>query len=148
MKLTRHQRNELMETIAHLCVGLSIFMKGIDKFEHHHTLISLMLVLAGLMVIVFSIYNKKIESTLGQIKYYIFGIEGIVMALIGYSYFKDGYHLLHYAYYVVSVLFFIAIPVTYFLHKSRKKKEASKTDLNDSKNNGIVNSIASQEEKI
>jgi len=83
MKRTKHQRNELMEMIAHLCVGLSIFMKGIDKFEHHHTLIGLMLVLAGLMVLAFSIYHKKIESTLGKIKYYIFGIESIVMALIG-----------------------------------------------------------------
>jgi len=42
-------------------------------------------------------------------------------------------------------MFLIAIPVTYFLHESRKKKEASKTDLSDSTNNGIVNSIASKE---
>ena len=145
MKRTKHQRNELMEMIAHLCVGLSIFMKGIDKFEHHHTLIGLMLVLAGLMVLAFSIYHKKIESTLGKIKYYIFGIESIAMALIGYSCYQNGSHLLHYAYYMVSIMFLIAIPVTYFLHESRKKKEASKTDLSDSTNNGIVNSIASKE---
>lgn len=148
MKLTKHQRNETMEMIAHLCVGLSILMKGIDKFEHHHTLIGLLLVLAALIAIVFSIYHKKIEFNLGHIKYYIFGIEGVAMAFVGYSYYQDGSHLLHYAYYLVSILFFIAIPVTYYVQKSRKRKESLKMELSNSTSNGIVNSIASQEEKI
>lgn len=148
MELTKHQRNETLEMIAHLCVGLSILMKGFDKFEHHHTLIGFILVLAALIAIVFSIYHKKIESNLGHIKYYIFGIEGIVMAFVGYSYYQDGSHLLHYACYIVSIIFFIAIPVTYNIQKSRKRKESLKMESSDSTSNGIVNSIASQEEKI
>jgi len=129
MKLTKHRRNELMQTIAHLCVGLSILMKGIDKFEHHHTLIGSILVLASLIAIAFSIYHKRIESTLGQVKYYILGIEGTAMAFVGYSYYQDGSHLLHYAYYLVSILFFIAIPVSHYLHKSKKKERIHKNGI-------------------
>ena len=143
--LKKHLRNDKMEMIAHLCAGLSIFAKGIDKFEHHHTFVGFALVFTGLIAIVFSIYHKKIESTLGNIKYYIFGIEGVAMAFVGYSYYKDGSHLLHYAYYIVSILFFIAIPVVYYMHQSKKRKESSKAELDGQTENGIVNSIASKE---
>lgn len=148
MKLTKHQRNELLEKIAHLCIGLSILAKGIDKFEHHHILIGLFLVLVGLLAFVFSIYHKKIEAFLGQIKYFILGMEGVATALAGYSYYQDGSHLLHYAYYLASIMSFIAIPVIYYLNKSQKKKELLGTAVNNFTNSGTVNSIASQEEKI
>lgn len=146
--LNKHHKNYKMEMIAHLCVGLSILMKGIDKFEHNHFLVGSILVITGAVAFIFSIYNKKIESALGEIKYYIFGIEGIAMAFVGYSYYKDGSNLIHYAYFLVSILFFIAIPVVYYIHKLREKRESSQIELDNQTENGIANSIASKEEII
>jgi hypothetical protein len=146
-KNVTNKKNKIFELIGHICVGLSIFIKGIDKIDHHHSFVGSILILAGLLVIVFSIKHKKIERYIGHIKYFILGIEGVVMALIGYSYYQDGSHLVHYAYYLTSVLFFIAIPVSYFLHESKKRKELFKIDVGSKENNGALNSIASKQEK-
>jgi uncharacterized membrane protein HdeD (DUF308 family) len=117
--ITKHKKSELLELIGHLCVGLSIFMKGLDKLDHHHTVIGIALLFIGLLVIIFSINHKKIEPFLGHIKNVIWGIEGIVMAIIGYTYYLEGTHLLHYAYFLTSILFFCAIPLTYFMQKRK-----------------------------
>jgi hypothetical protein len=142
----KQKRHEILELVGHICVGLSVFMKGIDKFEHHHVLIGWLLLILGLMILGFSAFNKKIEFILGRIKYFILGIEGFVMLFIGYSYYQDGSHLIHYAYYLTAILFFTAIPVIYFLHKNEEAKKL-KIDTGEPVNEGAGNSIASQEEK-
>lgn len=142
-QINKHRRNELMEMIAHLCVGLSILMKGIDKAEHH-LFIGSILIIAGLLVFVFSIKHKTIEHRFGNIKYFVFGVESVVMSLIGYSYYQDGANLLPYAYFLVSVMFIAAILVTYFMHDSKAKKENRKIASSEE---GILNTIATNDEK-
>ena len=142
----KHRRNEFFELIGHLCVGLSILMKGIDKVEHH-PFIGGVLIFAGLLVIVFSIKHNKIESKFGKIKYFVFGVESVVMALIGYSYYQDGSNLIHYAYFIVALMFIAAIPTTYFLHDSQAKKETQKIATSEESKEGILNTIAPNSEK-
>ncbi|MDP3582105.1 MAG: hypothetical protein Q8S39_09210 [Ignavibacteria bacterium] len=121
-------------------------MKGIDKVEHH-PFIGGVLIFAGLLVIVFSIKHNKIESKFGKIKYFVFGVESVVMALIGYSYYQDRSNLLHYAYFIVSLMFIAAIPISYFLHDSQSKKVSRKIVSPEESKEGILNSIAPNSEK-
>jgi hypothetical protein len=121
----RHKKSEILELIGHFCVGLSIFMKGIDKIEHEHVAVGIILLFAGLLVFAFSLNHEKVESRLGNIKYVIWGVEGVVMGLVGYSYYQDGTHLLHYAYFFVAIMYICVIPFHYYMQSS-KKKDSSK----------------------
>jgi hypothetical membrane protein len=118
-------------------------MKGVDKLEHPgKELIAAVLILIGLLVIIFSLLHKRFESNLDHIKLYIFGAEGIVMALVGYSYMQEGTHTIHFAYYATSVLFFAAI---YFYPKIKvaQEKKLIEIDHATSPSGEQTNSIAS-----
>ena len=118
MTIDKQKKNEVMEMIAHLCVGLSILMKGIDKLDHHgKELVGIFFIAAAAGILIGSIFHKKYEQRLGSFKYFIFGTEMIVMALLGYVQMKDGSHLLYYFSFGVSVLFIIPI-VKYSINPS------------------------------
>jgi hypothetical protein len=121
--IAKAKRNEIMELIGHLCVGLSVLMKGIDKLEHPgKEFIAVVLIIVGLAVIAFSVVHKKYEKRLGHIRPYILATEGIVMAFVGYSYMTDGSHTVHYAYFFTSVLFFWA---SYFCFRRKTAKKGA-----------------------
>ena len=144
----KEKRNEIFEMIGHLCVGLSILMKGLDKIEHPgKELIAVILILLGLLVIVFSLLRKRFESILNHIKLYIFGAEGVVMALVGYSYMQEGTHTIHYAYFLTSILFFAAIYFYPKIKASNEKKQSVVTPV-VTQADGKTNSIASEEKNI
>lgn len=146
MKLSKHQRTELLETIAHICVGLSIFMKGIDKLEHHgKELVGIFFLVCGMAILAGSIYHKKYEQKFGALKYLIYATESLVMAVLGYVYMTDGSKLIHYFCFGVSVLFILPIIVLHRRNKS--KKESVSAELPEAYM-GEVNSIASKEEII
>lgn len=137
----------MLELIAHLCVGLSVLMKGIDKLEHPgKELIAAVLIISGIVVLVGSFAHKKIEPRIGKFKLYIFGIESLVMALLGYSYMMGGSRLMFYFYYLVAVLFIIVIFIHVMYVIPKEKREKVSQSLVE--NQGDVNSIASKEEKI
>ena len=146
MNSKKEKRNEMMEMIAHLCVGLSISMKGLDKLEHPgKEFIGLILILAGIVVLVGSFSHKKLEPWIGNFKLYIFGIESLVMGFLGYSYMVSGSRLMFYFYYLASFLFIIAmgIHIFYVIPKEKKNRVADTETEKEEKSN----SIASHEEK-
>ena len=143
------KRNAILEMIGHLCVGLSILMKGVDKFEHPgKELMASLLILAGVVVVAGSFLHKKLEPVIGNFKLYIFGIESLVLAILGYTYMIGGSRLMFYFYYLASALFIVAamIHLFYVMPKEKKKKNLPVNGGNETR--GEVNSIASQEEKI
>jgi hypothetical protein len=144
--IDKHKKNEILEMIAHLCVGLSIFMKGIDKLGHHgKELAGIFFLAASLAILAGTIFHKKYEQKLGSLKYLVFISESLVMAILGYVQMMDGTHLLHYFSFGVSALFVIPIVLLWRQNKKKREQEAKPEKV---KFVGEANSIASQEEKF
>jgi hypothetical protein len=148
MMSIKEKRSKIRELIAHLCVGLSILFKGIDKFEHPGKELSAsFLVLAGVVILAGSLLHQKLEPRMGKFKIYIFCIESLVMAVLGYTYMVGGSHLMFYFYYLVSILFVVAALFHLNNLKSKEKNQKMKSANPESPSAGEDNSIASQEEK-
>ncbi len=147
MNNKKEKRNKMLELIAHLCVGLSVLMKGIDKIEHPgKELVGALLIFIGIVILVGSFIHEKLEHIIGHFKLYIFGLESIVLILLGYSYMVGGSRLMFYFYYLAGLMFIAAIFIhlKYVIPKEKREKAA----IVVMENQGDVNSIASQEEKI
>ncbi len=140
MKIDKHKRNEILEQIAHICVGLSVLMKGIDKFDHPgKELFAVLLVLISVIVLAGAFLQKTIGLKHEYLKILVFAMESIAMALVGYAYMQDGTHLIHYFCFAVSVGFIITILLHIFVKfpKDRKKLvfESAVTDAGKGKTN-------------
>jgi hypothetical protein len=147
MNINKEKRNAILEMIGHLCVGLSILMKGISKFDHPgNEMMASLFILAGVVVISGSFLHKRLEPVIGNFKLYIFVIESLVLGVLGYTYMIGGSRLMFYFYYLASALFIVAAMIHLFYVLPKEKKHISENDGNEK--GGESNSIASQEEKI
>ncbi len=120
---SKERRKEALEMIGHLCVGLSVFMKGIDKFDHPgNEFIAIVLIVIGIIIVFISFAHNKFRFLSNRVKRLVFVFEGIVMILVGYAYMKEGTHLVHYAYFVTAFLFFgAAVYLPGIKHQGRKR---------------------------
>lgn len=142
-QINKHKRTELLEMIAHLSVGLSVLLKGVDKSEHPgKELYAASFILLGVFVIAGTVLYKKLEPKIGHIKVYVLLVESFVMVLVGYLHWKEGSHLIHYFNFAVSVGFLVAI---YILIK--KKHKIIPIEISTLSGEETEKSIDSQEEK-
>ncbi len=97
------------EVIAHVCTGVTIILKGIDKVENPDKLIfGVVLIFIGCIVLSVGIFHNTIDHKIGSAKSIVFLGEAIVMLIVGYIYYHDHKLLIQYACFVASVGFLVA----------------------------------------
>ena len=112
------KRNELLETITHYLTAFVVLMKGFDKLTTPgKTGVGILFLGIDLFIFAGTIFHHKFERLLRHFKAYTFGLEAIVVFIIGYLLIKEGKTLIPYAYFFASVMFVVALIV--YLRKVR-----------------------------
>ena len=146
--MQKEKRKEILEMIGHLCAGLSVLVKGIDKFDHPgNEFIAVALIIIGAIILFISFAHSKLKFLSQRVKEFIFVFEGIVMIFVGYAFMKEGTHAVHYAYFTTAFLYFgaaVYIPK----RKAMESKRREKVELVEKQKNENTNSIASDAKNI
>ena len=109
MSATPAKTNVTREVIAHICTGITVLLKGIDKVENPDKLIfGAILIFIGSIILSVGVFHNTIEHKIKNIKSIVFLGEAIVMAIVGYIYYHDHKFLIQYACFIASIGFLIA----------------------------------------
>jgi hypothetical protein len=105
----RAARVARFENIAHYLTAFVVFLKGLDKFDLGKTGIGILFMTIGAFIVFGTLFHHKAEKWLRHFKAYVFLLESIVMAVVGYLYMKDGKQYIQYVCYATSVVFIVAL---------------------------------------
>lgn len=109
-------------SIQHLFVALILIPKGYDKIEHHYNLIGWIILLMGIFILGYFIYQKvtKSENHILLISVHLF--ESISLFLTSYIYFEEGKRFLPYITIFAATGFLIATIIHIKKINKREKK--------------------------
>lgn len=108
--------------LQHLFVALILIPKGYDKIEHHYDLIGWIILLMGVVVLLYFVYQKIVKTSSHLLVIGIHLFESVALFLTSYIYFVEGKRFLPYITGIAGVGFLIAT----VLHckPTRKTKES------------------------
>lgn len=93
--------------MAHAVTGFALFLKGYAKFTDHYAAIGSIIMLSGIVIIAFVIYEnvKTIHSKKLVIAVHFF--EGLALAFTTYVYFDEGKTYIPYFTMAAAIAFFV-----------------------------------------
>jgi uncharacterized membrane protein HdeD (DUF308 family) len=105
---------EFAESIGHLCVGIAITMKGVEKLSHH-PIIGSFILLFGVVLLLYFIYEKlkKVHSRTFKLLVHLF--EGLAFLFLSYIYFIEAKIYLPYVTLTISIVFLVSGIVRYIV---------------------------------
>ncbi|MVM37374.1 hypothetical protein GO730_06630 [Spirosoma sp. HMF3257] len=104
----RSLSQEVRKQLAHGLAGLIIIIKGVDKFEHHHSIAGSLLVGIGLLVLALTIVHHRLARHIKSFDSLVFLMEAIVLSVVSFLYLQDGKKALPIAYCIASIGYLIA----------------------------------------
>jgi len=114
------KRAQRLENVGHYLTAFVVFLKGIDKVgTPGKGLYATIFLLIAAAIVFGTVFHHKFERHLKHFKAFVFIFEGVVMAIVGYLYMKEGKQYVQFACFMASIVFFVAT-VIYF----RKAKTA------------------------
>jgi FtsH-binding integral membrane protein len=96
-----------IKSLYHLIIGISLIIKGLDKIEHHHSVIGIIVLFIGLAIIGYYAYINIRKKSNHILNIAVHLCEGLALLLTSYIYFKDGKTYLPYVLLVAGVGFII-----------------------------------------
>ncbi|RAW02794.1 hypothetical protein [Pseudochryseolinea flava] len=122
----RTQRLHFLENVSHYLTAFVVIMKGVAKLENPDKLaFSIFFIIVGILIALGTLFHHKFEHLIKNFKAYVFLLESIVIALVGYLYLKEGKQGLPYVCFFASLAFLISM-VVHFV-KGRGKSHAQET---------------------
>jgi hypothetical protein len=123
--MTKSKRAAVFANVAHYMAAFTILMKGLDKIENpEKTGIAILFLAIGTFIILGTIFHHKAEKLLHHFTLYVYLLECLVLAIVGYLYMKEGKLYLPYICYAASAMFFVAAAIYFFKHKNRSHQSA------------------------
>lgn len=114
-------------TMHHFIVAIILMIKGVDKIQHHHSLIGWTILLLGIIIMVYFIFIKRSKKPYSLLEIIIHLFESIALFLTTYVYFQEGKTLLPYITLIAGIGFFIAT----FIHLKRKETYSKENNLEE-----------------
>lgn len=104
-------------SIHHFLVGVILFTKGLDKIQHHHSVIGWTILLLGLVVLGYFVFLKLSKRPHPVLEMAVHFFESIALFLTSYIYFQEGKKFLPYVTLCAAIGFLVA---TFFHWRTRK----------------------------
>ena len=108
-------------SIQHLCVSLILIPKGIDKIQHHHDSIGWIILLMGIAILSYFIFQKISKTKNHFITIVVHLFESIALFLTSYVYFQESRIYLPYIILIAAIGYLFATIMHLF--KINKKVE-------------------------
>ena len=108
---TQSKKVILLETVTHYMTAFVVVLKGIDKIDLGKAGVGVTFLLIGVVIVLGTLMHHKAAKLLKHFKAYVFALEAIVMAIVGYMYAQDGKQFIQYVCYFASVMFVVALVV-------------------------------------
>lgn len=116
------RRKVVPEKIAHLCVGLPLILKGIDKAEHfqEHPSLVIFLFAAGAFVILGAAFGHKIERRIPNFPKLFHVAEGMALMAIGIALLEKSSRLPYF--FMFAGAAYLAVGIFEFVTGAEAKK--------------------------
>ena len=109
---TKRKSVMFLESLTHYLTAFVVTLKGLDKIATPgKTGVAIFFLSAGVFILMGTIFHKKASASLKHFKGYIFGIEAVVMAIVGYLFLNDGKQFIQYVCFLASAMFIVALVV-------------------------------------
>lgn len=120
----KQRRLAILESFTHYVTAFVILLKGVAKLEDPQKMgVAIVFFIIGLLIILGTVFHHKAGKLLKHFKAYIFALEAIVIAIVGYLYMSEGKQFIQYVCFAASLMFVIALVV----YISRIRKGISET---------------------
>ena len=119
---TRQKRIHVLENITHYLTAFVVLLKGFDKFFANKPAIGIMFCVFGLVILLGTVFHHKAARLLRHFKAYVFSLEAITIATIGYLYMAEGKQLIQYVCFFAAAMFVVALVV--YVRKGARSTEA------------------------
>ena len=103
-----HKIKTNLLSIQHLCVALILIPKGIDKIEHHHSIIGWTILLMGITILGYFIFQKISKTKNHFITIVVHLFESIALFLTSYVYFQESRIYLPYIILIAAIGYLFA----------------------------------------
>jgi hypothetical protein len=117
---TRSKRVIILENVTHYFTALVVvLLKGFDKIDHGKAGVGIVFIVIGIIIVSGTLLHHKADKILRHFNAYVFALEAIVMAIIGYMYAQEGKQFIQYVCYFASAMFVVALAV--YLKRSKSE---------------------------
>ncbi len=116
------RRKIVPEKIAHLCVGLPLILKGIDKAEHfqEHPFLVIFLFAAGAFIILGAAFQHRIEQRIAHFSKLFHVAEGLALIAIGVALLEKSSRIPYF--FMFAGVAYLAIGIFEFVTKDKAKE--------------------------
>jgi hypothetical protein len=101
----------ILENVTHYLTAFIVLLKGADKIDLGKVGTGSAFILIGIVIALGTLMHHKAAKLLKHFKAYVFALEAIVMATVGYLYAQDGKQFIQYVCYFASAMFVVALAV-------------------------------------
>jgi hypothetical protein len=105
-----------LHTISHCAAAFAVFMKGLEKADHFsHTWPFVMAFwFFAVLILLFTVFHRRVEGIWKLAPSFVSLVEAAVFALVAVYTFRQGKHLLPYAWSAVS-LAYVAVSIKLYV---------------------------------
>lgn len=120
MSILKHK----LRTLAHAVTGLALALKGYAKLTDHHAVIGSIILISGLTIIGYVLYDSRQQKHNRLLGTGIHFLEGLALLFTSWVYFEEGKTYLPYATLAAAIGFFVTVPVLYRKNRGMNKKRS------------------------
>ena len=116
-------KNKLLHSLQHLLIGITLILKGSDKFAHHHEFLGGLILSFGVIAMFYFIYLSITRNENSKMHIAIHLFEAFACLFTAYIFFVEGKKYLQYGFILASIGFFISVYLYVKRHKKANGKE-------------------------
>lgn len=118
MSILKHK----LGTMAHTVTGLALALKGYAKLTDHHAVIGSIILISGLSIIGYVLYERRQQTHSRLLGTGIHFLEGLALLFTSWVYFEEGKTYLPYVTMAAAIGFFVTVPLLYRRNRGMHKK--------------------------